>query len=250
MRGARALTTTSDGNVGIIPAYAGSTLGSLTGTGSRGDHPRVCGEHPHRLTQRKCSRGSSPRMRGAPAGAEGEGEREGIIPAYAGSTTSGPTSRGRPRDHPRVCGEHQRILLIVGSVQGSSPRMRGAHGVARRGDPARGIIPAYAGSTARASAARRAERDHPRVCGEHPQQVTDLSRHLGSSPRMRGARLGHAGAVADAGIIPAYAGSTSWSWRPRRRCWDHPRVCGEHLRRKLAKAEFLGSSPRMRGARG
>ena len=72
--------------------------------------------------------------------------------------------------------------------------------------------------------------------------------YQGSSPRMRGARLGDGLAVAVPGIIPAYAGST------RRRApvspprWDHPRVCGEHALSVAVSGRPAGSSPRMRGA--
>ena len=31
---------------GIIPAYAGSTVGGVTNDDTDKDHPRVCGEHP------------------------------------------------------------------------------------------------------------------------------------------------------------------------------------------------------------
>ena len=96
--------------MGIIPAYAGSTL------------PMVARQRP----------------------------RHGIIPAYAGSTSisrlsiftglgSSPHTRGAPdrlsrfsflpRDHPRIRGEHG-VAPFVGTVE-------------------TGIIPAYAGSTVR-----------------------------------------------------------------------------------------------------
>ena len=51
---------------------------------------------------------------------------------------------------------------------------------------------------------------------------------MGSSPHTRGARYACNRYVDMAGIIPAYAGSTT----PRRACrcsrWDHPRIRGEH----------------------
>ena len=136
---------------GIIPAYAGSTLKdhrtvvflpgssphtrgarsmhSATSLGCR-DHPRIRGEHHKR-----------------PRRARG---RRGIIPAYAGSTSSvhsewsiesgsSPHTRGAPpsihpngqtyEDHPRIRGEHQYGFIEI--LQGGR------------------IIPAYAGSTER-----------------------------------------------------------------------------------------------------
>ena len=45
MRGAREVHDLLVGQVGIIPAYAGSTWPRRTGAGRHWDHPRVCGEH-------------------------------------------------------------------------------------------------------------------------------------------------------------------------------------------------------------
>ena len=52
------------------------------------------------------------------------------------------------------------------------------------------------------------------------------------------------------GIIPAYAGNTSWRCGSRCRAWDHPRVCGEHTMRNFPYLRDEGSSPRMRGTHG
>ena len=72
-----------------------------------------------------------------------------IIPAYAGST-NGQIERYRAGgDHPRVCGEHFGGHDACSMSAGSSPRMRGAQGVAERLGGGVGIIPAYAGSTDR-----------------------------------------------------------------------------------------------------
>ena len=67
MRGALEITRIELIEVGIIPAYAGST--SLTSflMYRIKDHPRVCGEHSGRGDTVQFERGSSPRMRGAPS---------------------------------------------------------------------------------------------------------------------------------------------------------------------------------------
>ena len=94
-------------------------------------------------------------------------------------------------------------------LQGSSPHTRGAP---VRGDDApqkRGIIPAYAGSTGGESDAEEAGEDHPRIRGEHTGWPSTSCRWKGSSPHTRGARVGGVGGCFLAGIIPAYAGSTS-----------------------------------------
>ena len=172
--------------------------------------------------------GSSPRMRGAREALKRRARRSGItpayagstvpgrrarprrriIPAYAGSTWRGRLARRRTRDHPRVCGEHDQWGSLTEHRMGSSPRMRGAQGPknGRRKPP--GIIPAYAGSTPRTSSSASRTGDHPRVCGEHVVSFRSHPRRVGSSPRMRGALLARESPRVQAGIIPAYAGST------------------------------------------
>ena len=73
--------------IGIIPAYAGSTPGRGGATGPHRDHPRIRGEHETDTTTSRLRAGSSPHTRGARVGVEVVGEGTGIIPAYAGSTS-------------------------------------------------------------------------------------------------------------------------------------------------------------------
>ena len=91
-----------------------------------------------------------------------------------------------------------------------------------------GIIPAYAGSTIDMYPYDLADRDHPRVCGEHMEQTGLGTKMMGSSPRMRGALLSGLLVVGAPRIIPAYAGSTCSRDKSRQVRADHPRVCGEH----------------------
>ena len=111
----------------------------------------------------------------------------------------------------------------------------------------RGIIPAYAGNTSRASSVSDFHGDHPRVCGEHSECETDGDILSGSSPRMRGthfACLRQSGVI---GIIPAYAGNTMCQTCPMRARRDHPRICGEHMLNIDMMVINSGSSPHMRG---
>ena len=134
---------------GIIPAYAGSTIYSVNANGALRDHPRVCGEHSNRGHIPVREWGSSPRMRGAQGIRFVKWHVYGIIPAYAGSTPDYRNSWDMPRDHPRVCGEHLLDRQSFVHQRGSSPRMRGALWLVCTKDVCIGIIPAYAGSTAR-----------------------------------------------------------------------------------------------------
>ena len=70
----------------IIPAYAGSTSTAPAGSSSAADHPRIRGEHTSGSVSKTEPVGSSPHTRGAPVRDRRPLRREGIIPAYAGST--------------------------------------------------------------------------------------------------------------------------------------------------------------------
>ena len=208
MRGALRLPAVAVFDHGIIPAYAGSTLSYCGDNLTDGDHPRVCGEHVPHTVIRLLVRGSSPRMRGAPHVGGAHRGRQGIIPAYAGSTMAMIIDGIWIGDHPRVCGEHPSNWPDTVKQRGSSPRMRGAQ---RRTDfrgPVFGIIPAYAGSTPPMLPPCRIGWDHPRVCGEHAHDDALADLEPGSSPRMRGAHCDSRRLHCLAGIIPAYAGST------------------------------------------
>ena len=85
-RGAPPVGVNPNGDVGIIPAYAGSTALGRAGRARFGDHPRIRGEHVFNAFVDYLDAGSSPHTRGALLyNAKGEKLR-GIIPAYAGST--------------------------------------------------------------------------------------------------------------------------------------------------------------------
>ena len=153
MRGTPRRHASHRGGVGIIPAYAGNTITLSAMHEAYWDHPRVCGEHATGAsTQVNCT-GSSPRMRGTLQVTQVEREAVGIIPAYAGNTWPPAVAWCKAWDHPRVCGEH--LLCVVGrrEEQGSSPRMRGTRIDDEHSRRLPGIIPAYAGNTASASAA-------------------------------------------------------------------------------------------------
>ena len=132
---------------GIIPAYAGSTCGARRRGAGGADHPRIRGEHGAFQRELRRGTGSSPHTRGARGAGPMVSARHGIIPAYAGSTRRRTASSWRPRDHPRIRGEHAGWLFGLGGVVGSSPHTRGARLIASWWAFRSGIIPAYAGST-------------------------------------------------------------------------------------------------------
>ena len=233
--------------LGIIPAYVGNTVRLTFAWPETWDHPRVCGEHTPRIDGGTISRGSSPRMRGTPAGPVPDVRAGGIIPAYAGNTPIASSPVPPTWDHPRVCGEHISSSTFASSTLGSSPRMRGTLVPFVDFSPCRGIIPAYAGNTWPLRMEARLSRDHPRVCGEHSTSSKPPDVVSGSSPRMRGTQTMQIRIQPQGGIIPAYAGNTAPVLTMFMSSRDHPRVCGEHDHHLGVVPVVQGSSPRMRG---
>ena len=86
------------------------------------------------------------------------------------------------------------------------------------------------------------------MCGEHSVIYGWVSKRTGSSPHVRGARLGTAIGGVFTGIIPACAGSTSFPCLIRFPKRDHPRMCGEHTTHADGLIPVKGSSPHVRGA--
>ena len=111
-------------------------------------------------------------------------------------------------DHPRVCGEHSRVMKSRSNCGGSSPRMRGTPPGIGICANSTGIIPAYAGNTGSMACTVGIKVDHPRVCGEHSTTPVVTPKQQGSSPRMRGTPASSTGNGDGTGIIPAYAGNT------------------------------------------
>ena len=112
--------------------------------------------------------------------------------------------------------------------------------------PAR-ITPACAGKSASAAYLGRFQWDHPRVCGEKLISNTGSRIPMGSPPRVRGKVWRTVAAAGDPGITPACAGKRGRGRAARERRGDHPRVCGEKVKRDGGAAAPPGSPPRVRG---
>ena len=86
------------------------------------------------------------------------------------------------------------------------------------------------------------------MCGEHDSSIKVAYQSEGSSPHVRGARLGRIDRGRYTGIIPACAGSTRVFVLRRVVPRDHPRMCGEHGNVSKQMQDAMGSSPHVRGA--
>ena len=89
------------------------------------DHPRVCGEKMFGKNSNIQDVGSPPRMRGKGAGSETYWAHVRITPAYAGKRDSDLSVLLELEDHPRVCGEKQRIRVHQGYEVGITPAYAG-----------------------------------------------------------------------------------------------------------------------------
>ncbi len=192
----------------IIPAHAGQTGTQDRRSGAGTDHPRACGANMDAPIAAQFRVGSSPRMRGKRDLHSAATRHVRIIPAHAGQTC---VARNRPirlSDHPRACGANHVDATRPRPDSGSSPRMRGKPRSGVR--PRRGIriIPAHAGQTDNRRTSSRDITDHPRACGANENMANGAEILYGSSPRMRGKRLGRKQTVALSRIIPAHAGQT------------------------------------------
>ncbi len=170
--------------------------------------------------------------------------------------------------HPHVRGEQ-----VIGeqdnmTIDGSSPRTRGA-------DPDRGaglsperFIPTYAGSShpstleqgleavhphvrgeqARGVRGRGCAAVHPHVRGEQGENTQRTNYNGGSSPRTRGAVDPWSKHGVSSRFIPTYAGSRGAQALRAAGAPVHPHVRGEQAPSYLSAAQSTGSSPRTRGA--
>ena len=149
--------------------------------------------------------------------------------------------------HPRRCGDHSVLCLLLLIAMGSSPQVRGVHMLEENQLRVSGLIPAGAGSSPSTMRQYRAFPAHPRRCGEFLSVRRGACTCIGSSPQVRGVRRARRRRQRSPGLIPAGAGTTC-----SQRCCvyaseAHPRRCGDH---PACVARFLpcgGSSPQVRG---
>ena len=146
-RGTRPVGPRGGRGARFIPARAGNTLSSRSGTASTTVHPRSRGEHRSARYTMPGWNGSSPLARGTRGGAPDRGRRDRFIPARAGNTSCRRTTGTARPVHPRSRGEHPIRSSICESFFGSSPLARGTQvATVARVVPLR-FIPARAGNT-------------------------------------------------------------------------------------------------------
>ena len=99
--------------LGITPACAGKRALVRSGYAAARDHPRVCGEKKTELKLCVKLLGSPPRVRGKGIKIRLCGPLVGITPACAGKSIFVQRSINHGKDHPRVCGEKNGVVLLL-----------------------------------------------------------------------------------------------------------------------------------------
>ena len=212
---------------GIIPARAGFTLTPSSHLHALTDHPRSRGVYVRGGGRLHLAEGSSPLARGLLGGSTTEKIAHRIIPARAGFTTTGDTTKR--------------------SGPGSSPLARGLLHDLRHSHASARIIPARAGFTPPGHSGHDPVGDHPRSRGVYVVLIPPVDRLLGSSPLARGLlSLGRVSSV-PIRIIPARAGFTPTTSAPAPITRDHPRSRGVYPAPVPSGTGASGSSPLARG---
>ena len=178
----------------IIPAYAGNTRqfknacrfngGSSPHTrGTRSprlsaaercwDHPRIRGEHPSRASDAASMAGIIHAYAGNTHFAElVHADGEGSSPHTRGTRWRNDEAKAMPVDHPRIRGEHRRVLGRHVRLAGIIPAYAGntiVEGRAKRGFP--GSSPHTRGTPGLAAPSSTCGGDHPRIRGEHALHI-------------------------------------------------------------------------------
>ena len=127
--------------------------------------------------------------------------------------------------------------------------MRGKQFCAARHGVDEGITPAGAGKTLRTTIICSGVKDHPRRCGENPNDEPVPLHTAGSPPQVRGKQAAESCQAAMLRITPAGAGKTAYGDDILVGFEDHPRRCGENPNREFADSLLAGSPPQVRGKR-
>ena len=235
--------------IGLIPARAGTTQRYPPPAWRGRAHPRSRGDHAVGAVASWAFTGSSPLARGPLGGSVSLRSNRGLIPARAGTTRDGFSSKTRSRAHPRSRGDHADACAAGLVNQGSSPLARGPQFYRREHRRKLGLIPARAGTTLPAGPRRMVCRAHPRSRGDHRKRQSARLKMPGSSPLARGPHAFLFNREKSPGLIPARAGTTPRRRPPVTRRGAHPRSRGDHMDMLGILLVAWGSSPLARGPR-
>ena len=170
-------------------------------------------------------------MRGKAETPQDSKQHRRITPAYAGKSSRYIDFERSTQDHPRLCGEKVRELCDTVMTLGSPPPMRGKDTADHFVRHIFGITPAYAGKSFPRPFRGPGSRDHPRLCGEKSLRFRQHLPFRGSPPPMRGKASTFFPISFASRITPAYAGKSPLCQAMFFPQLDHPRLCGEKVKR-------------------
>ncbi len=170
----------------FIPAGAGNTPETRVKYKLSAVYPRWRGEHNNHFITNCTPIGLSPLARGTLLFDSDLTHLRRFIPAGAGNTCEGESTRRRSPVYPRWRGEHLLTGRSADVFTGLSPLARGTPKHPRAALTSRRFIPAGAGNTPAASFYSSFPPVYPRWRGEHTHQEDGRFSLCGLSPLARG----------------------------------------------------------------
>ncbi len=231
----------------FIPTHVGNGRSSWPSSEPLTVHPHACGERCGSWRHACSISGSSPRMWGTEGGGLRGFLAARFIPTHVGNGSSAIMACSLMPVHPHACGERIHLFLARAHLAGSSPRMWGTGGHARRAGPILRFIPTHVGNGRSSCRLEKQRPVHPHACGERNHNSHLSCYKSGSSPRMWGTVWKATSADGHQRFIPTHVGNGNL-----RRCCDrqhavHPHACGERKYEQFKWMDNHGSSPRMWG---
>ena len=150
-------------------------------------------------------------------------------------------------DHPRIRGDHDEPIRARDARLGPPPHSRGSHPIHRLNHGDEGTTPAFAGITSSSTPSAGSTKDHPRIRGDHIANTLTARSEIGPPPHSRGSpRLAPSRSLRRR-TTPAFAGITAGQRRSRPGASDHPRIRGDHPRRRISQRGPSRTTPAFAG---
>ena len=125
----------------------------------------MCGADGSDWVEWASKHGSPPRVRSRPQEVPQAGAARGITSACAEQTQAANIVASVSGDHLRVCGADSLVVMLIGAIAGSPPRVRSRHRDHVVNDAVVGITSACAEQTSVTTYQPQLSWDHLRVCG-------------------------------------------------------------------------------------
>lgn len=149
----------------------------------------------------------------------------------------GPLRQGKDCEEPRKQ-ERKPHPFGWGLTVGKASRKRGIHVEVCMSFQKPGTSPAYTGNIVVLMVALSGAKGHPRICGEHEQELTIKHPTTGPSPYVRGTQWCLSWKTVSSRAISVCTGNIYLQIVKGRSIKDHPRMHGEHTKEIPGLTEF------------